>query len=60
MPAKSRQKTRRDPYTNFNFIVAVGVAVVGIAAVAITVEAIRRRSAGPEGARRNSYWRMFG
>jgi hypothetical protein len=52
MPENKRTKTRRDPNRNFNFIVAMGVSIVGIAAVAIAIEAIRRRAAPLEPPRR--------
>ncbi len=52
MPENKRAKARRDPYRNFNLIVGMGVSVVGIAAVAFAIEAIRRRAAPLEPPRR--------
>lgn len=51
--------SRRDPYKNFNFRVAFGAALVGLAAFVIAkkVSALRSESTAT---RRNAYWRMFG
>jgi hypothetical protein len=52
-------KPRRDPYKNFNFRVAIGAALVGVAALVIARKARRARPA-PEARRRNAFWRLFG
>lgn len=50
---------RRDPYKNFNFRVAIGAALVGLAAVVIAKKVSAARPDG-RATRRNSYWRLFG
>ena len=51
--------SRRDPYKNFNFHVAFGAALVGLAAVVIAKKASGLKSKS-SATRRNSFWRMFG
>lgn len=51
--------SRRDPYKSFNFRVAFGAALVGLAAVVIAKNVWALRSKG-SATRRNAYWRLFG
>ena len=52
-------KKRRDPYTNFNFRVAISAAAAGLAAFVVTKKASSVRP-DREGVRRNAFWRLFG
>jgi hypothetical protein len=50
---------RRDPYKNFNFRVALGAALAGLAAFVIAKK-VSKLTSGRGPTRRNAYWRMFG
>lgn len=55
----SSNDNRRDPYKNFNFRVAIGAALAGLAAFVITKK-VSRLKPGSSASRRNAYWRLFG
>jgi hypothetical protein len=55
----STNKPRRDPYRNFNFRVAIGAALVGVAVLVVARKA-RRVRPDTEAKRRNAFWRLFG
>jgi hypothetical protein len=52
-------KNRRDPYKIFNFRVAIGAALVGVAALVIARKASSVRP-DTKASRRNAFWRLFG